>query len=112
MVVTPDPSQGKMRDMVKDVFNEGVFSCRKERPLNSGRMSGLISLEAWFVTYLVFVRKRSFSANAASICGLACAAYRCTPPRQPLISLHRRKIPRFQIENFAVAIRSFRMVTI
>ena len=31
------------------------------------------------------VRKRSFSALAASICGFACAAYVSTPPRNPLI---------------------------
>jgi hypothetical protein len=50
-------------------------------------------------TYLVFIRKRSFSALAASICGHTCAAYRCTPPRNPLISLPGQKNPRFRIEN-------------
>ncbi len=67
--------------------------------------------ETWSGTYLVSVRKRFFSAVAASICGLACATYRCTPPRKPLISLSRRKIPRFQIGNHAVSIRSFPMDT-
>ena len=32
----------------------------------------------WIFCKLVSVRKRSFSAVAASICRLACAAYRCT----------------------------------
>jgi len=49
--------------------------------------------------YLVFIRKRFFSALAVSISGLTCAAYLCTPPRNPLISLPERKIPRFRIEN-------------
>jgi uncharacterized protein (UPF0332 family) len=48
---------------------------------------------------LVSVRKRSFSAMAASIFGIACAAYRRTPPRNPLISLPGRKIPHFRIGN-------------
>jgi hypothetical protein len=51
--------------------------------------------------YLVFIRKRPFSAVAASIRRLACAAYRCTPPRNPLISLPQRKIARFPYENYA-----------
>jgi len=49
--------------------------------------------------YLVSVRKRLFSAVAASIFELACAAYRGTPPRKPLISLPRQKIPRFRLGN-------------
>jgi len=36
---------------------------------------------------VVSVRKGCFFALAVSICGLACAAYLCTPPRNPLISL-------------------------
>jgi len=31
--------------------------------------------------------------DKASIFGLACAAYRCTPPRNPLISLQEEKSP-------------------
>ncbi|APG24342.1 HAD hydrolase-like protein [Syntrophotalea acetylenica] len=58
---------------------------------------------------LVFIRKRPFSAMAASIRRLACAAYRCTPPRSPLISLPQRKIARFPYENHDVSIRRFRM---
>jgi len=49
--------------------------------------------------YLVSIRKRFFSALAASIFGLACAAYRCTPPHNPSISLPGQKIPRFRIGN-------------
>jgi len=60
---------------------------------------------------LVFIRKRPFSAVAASIRRLACAAYRCTPPRKPLISLPQRKIARFPYENYAVSIRKLRMKT-
>ncbi len=39
------------------------------------------------------------SALAASICRVSCAAYISTPPRNPSISLPRRKIPPFRIEN-------------
>ena len=62
-------------------------------------------------TKLVFIRKRFFSALAVSIRGLACAAYLCTPPRNPLIFLPGRKISRFRIENQQFHIRSFRMET-
>ncbi|OEU52219.1 MAG: hypothetical protein BA871_11085 [Desulfuromonadales bacterium C00003096] len=48
---------------------------------------------------IVSVRKRFFSAVAASIFELACAAYQGTPPRKPLIALPRRKIPRFRLGN-------------
>jgi len=48
---------------------------------------------------------------AASIRRLACAAYRCTPPRNLLIAWPQRKIARFPYENYAVSIRSFRMDT-
>jgi cobalt-zinc-cadmium resistance protein CzcA len=51
------------------------------------------------VYYLVPIRKRSFFALAASICGFACAAYRSTPPRNPLTSLPGLRNPRFQIGN-------------
>jgi hypothetical protein len=37
--------------------------------------------------------KGAFFALAASTCGLACAAYRCTPPRDPLVFLPEQKIP-------------------
>ena len=48
------------------------------------------------------------AAVAASICSPAGAAYRCTPPRKPLISLPRRKTPRFQSGNRFVSIPSLR----
>ena len=47
----------------------------------------------------------------ASICGLACAAYRCTPPRKPLVFLPRRKISRFPYGNDTAPNRTFRMGT-
>jgi hypothetical protein len=46
-------------------------------------------------SYLVSIRKRFFFALAVSIFGFACAAYLCTPPRNPLISWPGQKIPRF-----------------
>ena len=85
--------------------------------------------------YLVSIRKRSFSALAVSIIGLACAAYPSPypspkgggytvhplplgeggqrpsegPPRNPSISLPGRKMPRFRIGNQQFLIRSFRI---
>ena len=49
----------------------------------------------FYIYYLVSVRKGCFSALAVSIFGFACAAYGCTPPRNPSIYLPGQKIPRF-----------------
>ena len=56
------------------------------------------------IHYLVsFHPERVLFPLAASICGLACAAYRCTPPRNPLISLPGGKNPRFPIWKLLVS---------
>ena len=60
---------------------------------------------------IVSVLKGSFFAPAASIFRITCAAYRCTPPRNPLISCPERKIPPFRIINQLFLIRNFRMET-
>ena len=61
--------------------------------------SGLAVLTASDAGYLVSVRKGCFSALAASICGLACAAYGRTPPRNPLIPCQDKKSPLSESET-------------
>src|SRR6185369_7042012 len=60
---------------------------------------------------LVSVREGCFFSLAESIFVLACAAYRCTPPRNPSISWPGEKIPTFRNENQQFLIRSLRMET-
>jgi len=64
-----------------------------------------------YMAELVSVRKGCFFPLAVSIFGFACAAYQCSPPRKPLISLPREKISAFRIGNQQFLIRSFRMET-
>jgi hypothetical protein len=45
--------------------------------------------------YLVSIHKWLFFAISVSICGISCATYPCTHPRNPLILLTLRKNPSF-----------------
>jgi hypothetical protein len=58
-----------------------------------------------------FYPETALFAISASILGIACAAYLCTPPRNPLISLILQKINRFQIRNWRCLHLSFWMDT-
>lgn len=58
--------------------------------------------------------KRSFSAQAVSICRMVCAAYFGTPPRHPLIPLPGQKILASEMETnrFTTGISGWKLTMI
>jgi hypothetical protein len=75
------------------------------RFLVAGKETSVLTMQAGFYP------ETALFAISASIFGIACAAYLCTPPRNPLISLILQKINRFQIRNWRCLHLSFWMDT-
>jgi hypothetical protein len=107
----------KFRSPTHSNLTPNMISASHTMPIPSGRRRSTLSnnlIQFWIlgICYLVSVRIRLFFAISASICRFACAANKCSPPLNPLISLNLQKIPRFQLRNCISSHHSFRMRTI